>query len=121
NAEPEKLRGNNVKLYILSEFVDINSGALDIIEPIVIANGGQIIIESTPKQDGVSGATFVKLRKAAAKDPKQYSSRVPATRYMTKEQLERARQSCINKWGNDFMYRQEYLLDEGQALETSYY
>ncbi len=121
NANPEKLRGNNVKLYILSEFVDIDSGVLDIIEPIVIANGGQIIIESTPKQDGVSGMTFVKLRKAAEKDPEQYSSVVPATEYMSKEQLERARQACINKWGNDFMYRQEYLLDEGQALETSYY
>lgn len=121
NADPEKLRGNNIKLYILSEFVDIDSGVLDIIEPIVIANGGQIIIESTPKQDGVSGMTFVKLRKAAEKDPKQYSSRVKATEYMTDEQLERARLSCIARWGNDFMYRQEYLLDEGQALETSYY
>lgn len=121
NADPEKLRGNNIKLYILSEFVDIDQGVLDIIEPIVIANGGQIIIESTPKQDGVSGMTFVKLRRAAEKDPDQYSSRVPATRYMTKEQLARARQACINKWGNDFMFRQEYLLDEGQALETSYY
>lgn len=121
NAGPEKLRGNNIKIYILSEFVDIDSSVLDIIEPIVIANGGQIIIESTPKQDGVSGMTFVKLRKAAEKDPEQYSSRVPATEYMTREQLARARQSCINKWGNDFMFRQEYLLDEGQALETSYY
>lgn len=121
NADPEKLRGNNVKLYILSEFVDIDQGVLDIIEPIVIANGGQIIIESTPKQDGVSGATFIRLLKAAEKDPEQYASRVPATVYMTEKQLARARQACINKWGNDFMFRQEYLLDEGQALETSYY
>lgn len=121
NADPEKFRGNNVKLYILSEFVDIDSGILDIIEPIVIANGGQIVIESTPKQDGISGATFVKLLKAAESDPEQYASRVPATEYMSEQQLNRARQSCINKWGNDFMYRQEYLLDEGQALETSYY
>lgn len=121
NADPEKLRGNNVKIYILSEFVDINSGVLDIIEPIVIANGGQIIVESTPKQDGVSGSTFVKLGKAAKKDPDMLYSRVPATLYMTKKQLLRARQACINKWGNDFMFRQEYLLDQGQALETSYY
>lgn len=121
NTDPEKLRGNNVKLYILSEFVDIDPGVLDIIEPIIIENGGQIIVESTPKQAGISGATFVKLRKAAEKDPEQYSSQVFATEYMTNENLERARKSCIAKWGNDFMYRQEYLLDEGQALETSYY
>lgn len=121
NSDPEKLRGNNIKLYILSEFVDINASVLDIIEPIVIDNGGQIIIESTPKQDGISGMTFIKLRKAAELDPDQYSSKIYATEYMTDEQLERARKSCIAKWGNDFMYRQEYLLDEGQALETSYY
>jgi hypothetical protein len=99
----------------------MDSGILDIIEPIVIANGGQIIVESTPKQDGISGMTFVKLRKAAEKDPKQYSSQVFATEYMDEEQLDRARQACITRWGNDFKYRQEYLLDEGQALETSYY
>lgn len=121
NADPEKLRGNNIKLYILSEFVDIHSGVLSIIQPIVIANGGQIICESTPKQDGVSGSTFIKLLRAAEKDPKQLASRVPATEYMTEEQLEMARQQCITQYGNDFMYRQEYLLDEGQALETSYY
>jgi hypothetical protein len=121
NSDPEKFRGNNIKLYILSEFVDIDSGILDIIEPIVIGNGGQIIVESTPKQDGISGSTFVKLRKAAEKDPDQYSSRIEATEYMTEKQLDRARRSCIAKWGNDFMFRQEYLLDEGQALESSYY
>lgn len=121
NADPEKLRGNNVKLYILSEFVDMDSGVLDIIEPIVIANGGQIIVESTPKQDGISGMTFIKLRKAAEKNPDQYASMIYATEYMDRVQLARARQACINRYGNDFKFRQEYLLDEGQALETSYY
>jgi hypothetical protein len=121
NADPEKLRGNNIKLYILSEFVDIDPRVLGIIQPIAIANGGQIVIESTPKQDGISGMTFIKLLKAARKNPKQLASRVPATEYMTPEQLEMAREQCIVENGNDFMYRQEYLLDEGQALETSYY
>lgn len=121
NADPEKLRGNNIKLFILSEFVDIDPRVLSIIQPVAIANGGQIIIESTPKQDGVSGATFIKLLRAAEKNPKQLASRVPATEYMTPEQLEMAREQCITQYGNDFMFRQEYLLDEGQALETSYY
>lgn len=121
NADPEKLRGNNVKLYILSEFVDIDPRVLTIIQPIVIANGGQIIVESTPKQDGIAGSTFIKLLRAADKDPKQLASRIPATLYMTPEQLEMARAQCITQYGNDFMFRQEYLLDEGQALETSYY
>lgn len=121
NANPEALRGNNTKLYILSEFVDIVSGVLGIIRPIVAANDGQIIIESTPKQDGVSGGTFIKLLEAAEKDPTQYAQRVYATQYMSAEQLEQTRQDYITEYGNDFLYRQEFLLDEGQALMTSYY
>lgn len=121
NASPEKLRGSNTKLYILSEFVDITPGVLGIIRPVVTANHGQIIIESTPKQDGVSGATFIRLRKAAEKDPNQYASKVPGSAYLTKEQLDQARADCIAEYGNDFMYRQEFELDEGQALATSYY
>jgi len=104
NANPETLRGNNTKLYILSEFVDIVSGVLGIIRPIVAANNGQIIIESTPKQDGVSGGTFIKLLEAAEKDPTQYAQRVYATQYMSAEQLEQTRQDYLNEYGNDFLF-----------------
>lgn len=121
NANPESLRGQNTKLYILSEFVDISPGVLGIIRPIVAANNGQIIIESTVKQDGVQGATFLRLFAAAEKDPTQYASRVLATEYMTDEELEQVRQDYIAEYGNDFLFRQEFLLDEGQALATSYY
>ena len=76
NAKPESMRGNNTKLYILSEFVDIASGVLGIIRPVVAANGGQIIVEGTPKQDGISGGLFIKLLQAAEKDPTQYAQRV---------------------------------------------
>lgn len=121
NANPEKLRGNNIKLFILSEFVDILPGVLGIIRPVVTANKGQIIINSTPKQDGVSGATFLKLYAAANADPRQYASKVYGHEYLSAQDLEDARQDCIAENGNDFLYRQEYLLDEGQALATSYY
>ena len=118
---PESLRGNNNKLFILPEFVDQPVGVLGIIRPIVAANGGQIIIQSTPKQDGISGGTFIKLLEAAEKDPTQYAQRVKANEYMTEEKLEQVRQDYITEYGNDFLFRQEFLLDEGQALATSYY
>jgi hypothetical protein len=121
NAKPDKLRGGNPKLYIISEFVDTVPGLLGIIRPVVTANDGQIIINGTPKQDGVSGATFIKLRKNAEKDPTQYTSKVYGSEYLTTQQLEQARQDCIAEYGNDFMFKQEYLLDEGMALATSYY
>ena len=89
--------------------------------PIVAANHGQIIIQSTPKQDGISGGTFIKLLEAAEKDPTQFAMRVDAHAYMTDQMLEQVRQDYITEYGNDFLYRQEFLLDEGQALATSYY
>jgi hypothetical protein len=118
---PESLRGANTKLYMLPEFVDQPVGVLGIIRPITAVNGGQIIIQSTPKQDGISGGTFVKLLEKAEKDPTQYGQRIDATHYMTPEKLEQTRQDYIAEFGNDFLFRQEFLLDEGQALATSYY
>ena len=57
----------------------------------------------------------------AAERPTQYAQRVYTTQYMSAEQLEQTRQDYITEYGNDFLYRQEFLLDEGQALMTSYY
>jgi phage terminase large subunit len=124
-SEPDALRGANAKLYIFSEFVDINSEALDVIRPIVAVNGGQIIIQSTPKIDGISGGTFKILFdraiKMMAQGAKQYASRITADQYLSAEILEDLRQETIAKNGNDFKWRQEYMCDWGQASSTSYY
>lgn len=117
----EALRGANAKLYILSEFVDINPEVLSVIRPIVALNGGQIIIQSTPKQDGISGGTFKRLYDAAVKDPTQLAMYVQGSQFMAAEQMEILRQDYIAEHGNDFKYRQEILLDWGQASSTSYY
>lgn len=120
-SEPDALRGANAKLYIFSEFVDINAEALDVIRPIVAVNGGQIILQSTPKIDGISGGTFKILFDRALKNPKQFASRITADLYLSDEILEDLRQETIAKNGNDFKWRQEYMCDWGQASSTSYY
>jgi phage terminase large subunit len=120
-SEPDALRGANAKLYIFSEFVDINAEALEVIRPIVAVNGGQIILQSTPKIDGISGGTFKILFDRAMNNPKQYASRITADRYLSAEVLEDLRQETIAKNGNDFKWRQEYMCDWGQASSTSYY
>jgi len=117
----EALRGANAKIYFFDEFVDIPSGALGVIRPIVNMNGGQIIITGTPKQDGISGGTFKRLYDSAVKRTDQYASFVPGDKFMTKEQMEVLRQDYIDEYGNDFLYRQEVLLDWGQSSATSYY
>ena len=120
-SEPDALRGANAKLYIFSEFVDINANALDVIRPIVAVNGGQIILQSTPKIDGISGGTFKILFDRAMTNPKQYASRITADLYLSDEILEDLRLETIAKNGNDFQWRQEYMCDWGQASSTSYY
>lgn len=130
-TEPDVLRGANAKLYIFSEFVDINSAAYDIVVPVVEVNGGQIIIQSTPKIDGVSGGTFkmmfddaikeMELAVAEGRQPREYASLITAHEYLSDEALERLRQKAIKKHGNDFFFRQEFLCDWGQASSTSYY
>lgn len=117
----DAMRGANAKLYILSEFVDIPAGVLGVIRPVTVANGGQIIIQSTPKQDGISGGTFKRLYDAALKNEGQFASFVKADRYLTATQLAQARQDYIDEYGNDFLFRQEMLLDWGQSSSTSYY
>lgn len=125
-TDPEALRGANGKIYILSEFVDIMAGVMDVIRPITAVNGGQIIIISTPKIDGISGASFKMYFDRAMKiwtsgSKTQYASIVTADEYLTPEVLESLRQECIDKYGNDFLWRQEYKCDWGQVSASSYY
>lgn len=125
-TDPDSLRGANAKLYIFSEFVDIDSAALDVIRPIVAVNGGQIILQSTPKIDGISGGTFKIMFDRALKNwtqgnKTQFASQITAREYLDETILEELRQECIAKNGNDFFWRQEYLCDWGQASSTSYY
>lgn len=120
-TDPDALRGANAKLYIFSEFVDIDSAAYEVIRPVIAVNGGQIILQSTPKIDGISGGTFKIMFDRALKQPNQYASIVTAREYLSDEILEDLRQETIAKYGNDFFWRQEYLCDWGQASSTTYY
>lgn len=125
-TEPDKLRGANAKLYIFSEFVDLPAEAYDVIKPIVAVNGGQIIIQSTPKIDGISGGTFKSLFDRAKKNWEsgkrtQYAALVTAREYLSDEALEEIRLDTVAKNGNDFWFKQEFLCDWGQASSTSYY
>lgn len=125
-TDPDALRGANGKLYIFSEFVDIPAEALEVIRPIIAVNGGQIIIQSTPKIDGISGGTFKILYDRALKNwtegkKTQFASTVTADHYLDAETLEELRQEAIAKYGNDFFWRQEYMCDWGQASSTNYY
>lgn len=117
----ERLRGGNSRIYVLSEFADIHPNTVPTILPIVGRNGGKIIINGTPKLDGINGAAFKKMYDIYRGDPIALVSKRDAIGVASKDELDFARESYINRYGNDFMYRQEYLLDWGQVSSGSYY
>lgn len=117
----EALRGANGKKYIFDEFADQPIEGVNVVAPITEMNGGKRVYMGTPKIDGINGATMQRMHQAFRKAKDKYTCYVQATNYMSKEQLEKSRQGYITRNGNDFKFRQEMLLDWGQASETSYY
>lgn len=117
----EALRGANGKKYIFDEFADQPIEAVNVVAPIIEANGGKLVYMGTPKVDGINGETMRRMHLRFKKDENRYTCYIDATHYMTPEQLEKSRQNYILRNGNDFKYRQEMLLDWGQSSASSYY
>lgn len=117
----EALRGANGKKYIFDEFSDMPIEAVNVVAPIVEANGGKMLYMGTPKIDGINGETMRRMHFRFKKSPSKYTCYIDATNYMSAEQLEKSRQGYILRNGNDFKYRQEMLLDWGQSSSASYY
>lgn len=124
----DALRGANGKIYWFDEFADQNIEAVNVVAPIVEANGGKRIYTGTPKIDGINGETmrrmhedFKKEMLEKGKNSTKYTCYIDATHYMSQEQLRKSREGYILRNGNDFKYRQEMLLDWGQSSASSYY
>lgn len=119
----EALRGANGKIYWFDEFADQPIEAVNVVAPITERNKGKRIYTGTPKIDGINGETMHRMHEAFKKDKTgtKYTCYIDATHYMTPEELETTRQGYILRNGNDFKFRQEMLLDWGQASESSYY
>lgn len=117
----EALRGANGKKYIFDEFADQPIEAVNVVAPIIEANGGKLIYMGTPKIDGINGETMRRMHFQFKKATNKYTCYIDATHYMTPAQLEKVRQNYILRNGNDFKYRQEMLLDWGQSSGGSYY
>lgn len=117
----DNLRGANSKIYVFSEFADIHPGALSVVRPVIIRNNGKLIINGTPKIDGINGAAFKNQYEHHKTMKNAYVSLRDARGIMSEEDLEEERQNSIAEWGNDFFFRQEYLLDWGQVSVGTYY
>ncbi len=117
----EALRGANGKVYWFDEFADMPIEAVNVVAPIIEANGGKLIYTGTPKIDGINGETMRRMHFRFKEQENTYTCYVDATHYMTEAQLEKSRQGYILRNGNDFKFKQEMMLDWGQSSGGSYY
>lgn len=125
--KPNRLRGGNPKLYIISEFPEMDPQVLDIIEPVVEANGGQIIINGTPKGDNHAKASF----EAWKKDKDWFTQIITAddTDVFTQDQLETIKRRIVERFvarGRSetealSFFDQEYLCSFDSPVIGSYY
>jgi len=119
----EALRGANGKIYWFDEFADQPIEAVNVVAPITERNNGKRVYTGTPKIDGINGETMRRMHESFKKDTTgtKYTCYIDATHYMSPAELEKTRQGYILRNGNDFKFRQEMLLDWGQASTASYY
>ena len=124
---PGRLRGGNSKLFILSEFAEMDPAVLDTIEPIVEANGGKIIINFTPKGDNHAKGSMESWKK----DPEWFTQVIKATdtNVFSTEQLERIRARLIDRFIQQgrseteaiAFFDQEYMCSFDSPVIGSYY
>lgn len=94
--KPGRLRGGNSKLFVLSEFQAMDPSTIDIIEPILEANGGSLLVNMTSNGDSAAK----RMLEAWQNDPEVWTSVLPAnkTPVFTAEQLVTIRRRTIERF-----------------------
>lgn len=124
---PDRLRGSNDKIIVLSEFQAMDPMVIDILMPILEANGGILLINMTANGDSAAKV----LLEAWRKDPTVYVSELSAydTPVFNREQLERIHRDTIVRFearGQSeeeatAFYNQEYLCNWDSPVIGSYF
>jgi phage terminase large subunit len=124
---PDRLRGSNDKLFVLSEFQAMDPMVIDIIMPIVEANGGKILINMTANGDSAAKV----LLEAWRDDPTVYVSELSAldTPVFKPEQLKRIKQDTIVRFSARgqseeeaiAFFEQEYMCNWDSPVIGSYF
>lgn len=94
--KPGRLRGGNSKIFVLSELQAMDPVVIDIIEPILEANGGVLVVNLTANGDGSAKRMMDNWKK----DDRVYVSilTVDDTPVFTEEQMVRIRRRAIERF-----------------------
>lgn len=124
---PDRVRGSNDKIIVLSEFQAMDPIIIDILMPILEANGGILLINMTSNGDSAAKV----LLEAWRKDPGVYVSELSAndTPVFNAEQLERIHKDTIVRFearGQSeeeatAFFSQEYLCSWDSPVIGSYF
>lgn len=125
--KPDRARGGNSKLFVLSEFQAMDPRIIDIITPIVEANGGVVLINLTANGDGAAKGMW----EVWENDPDVWTSMltVDDTSVFTSEQMDRIRRQTVASYvarglseeeGNAFV-DQEYYCSFDSPVVGSYF
>lgn len=124
---PDRLRGSNDKLIVLSEFQAMDPMVIDILMPILEANGGVLLINMTANGDSAAKV----LLEAWRKDPSVWVSELSAydTPVFTPDQLERIKRDTVVRFearGQSeeeavAFFSQEYLCSWDSPVIGSYF
>jgi phage terminase large subunit len=94
--KPGRLRGGNSKLFVLSELQAMDPSVIDIIEPILEANHGRLLVNLTSNGDSAAKRMVEDWKK----DPRVYVSilTVEDTPVFTEEQMVRIRKRTVERF-----------------------
>jgi phage terminase large subunit len=113
--KPGRLRGGNSKLFVLSELQAMDPSVIDIIEPILEANHGRLLVNLTANGDSAAKG----LLEAWKQDSRVYVSILTAddTPVFTKETLTRIRERTIKR----FEARGQSVEEANAFVDQEYY
>lgn len=94
--KPGRLRGGNSKLFVLSELQAMDPSVIDIIEPILEANHGRLLVNLTSNGDSAAK----RMMEDWKQDPRVYVSilTVEDTPVFTEEQMIRIRKRTVDRF-----------------------
>lgn len=94
--KPGRLRGGNSKIFVLSEFQAMDPACVDIIMPIIEANGGVLLINMTANGDSAAKGMY----EAWQNDPEVWTQTLSVndTDVFTPEQMVRIRRQTVERF-----------------------
>lgn len=112
---PNRLRGGNDKLFVLSEFQAMDPSVIDIIEPILEANHGRLLVNMTANGDSAAK----QILESWKADPRVYVSilSVDDTPVFTAEQMVRIRKRVLER----FVARGQSEEEANAFVDQEYY